>query len=118
MKYVFMLVAEEGAEPAYGTDEWKTYAAGYGRFNEEAAKAGVLKGGDPIQPPENATTVRVNEGKKVLTDAPFAELKEPIIGYYVFECADLDEATVWAAKIPVVAHEFGAVEVRPVIDFS
>jgi len=118
MKYVFILVAKSGTEPAFGTDEWKEYAAEYGRFNEDAAKAGVLQGGDPIQPPVSSTTVRVaGEGVKIV-NAPFAELAEQIIGYYVFECADLNDATYWAAKIPVAARGIGAVEIRPVVDFS
>lgn len=118
MKYVFILVAKNGAEPAYGTDEWKAYASEYGSFNEEAAQAGVLSGGNPVQPPETAKTVRVKGGKRILSDAPFAELKEQIIGYYVFECSDVDEVILWAEKIPVVARGFGAVEIRPAIDFS
>ena len=93
MNYTFILVAKAGAEPSYGTDEWKEYAAEYGKFNEEAAKAGVLKGGDPVQPPERATTDRVTGGEIKLHNGPFAELKEHILGWYVFECENLDDAT-------------------------
>ncbi len=118
MRYVFILVAETGSEPAYGTKEWKDYAAEYGEFNEGSAHAGVLKGGDPVQPVEQATTVRVAINDVKLHSGPFAELKEQIIGWYVFECDDLDDAISWAAKVPVVARGIGAVEIRPVVNFS
>lgn len=117
MKYIFLLVAKENSEPTFGSDEWKEYAAEYGKFNEQAEKAGVLKGGEPVQPPKQATTVRVSNGKVTLHEGPFAKLKEQILGYYVFECENLDEATSWAAKVPVVARGIGAVEIRPVVTF-
>jgi len=118
MRYTFILVAKTGSEPAYGTEEWKKYAAEYGKFNEDAANAGVLKGGDPVQPIEQATTVRVTDNKVKLHNGPFAKLKEQIIGWYVFECGDLNDAISWAAKVPVAARGIGAVEIRPVVDFS
>jgi hypothetical protein len=66
-----------------------------------------------LQPPSSATTIRVREGEPFVTDGPFAELKEQIGGYYVLDCADLDEALRWAATIP--AARFGAIEVRPLM---
>ena len=63
-----------------------------------------------------ATTVRVREGKTVTTDGPFAETKEVLGGFYMLDCKDLDEAIEMAAKIPGAMQ--GAIEVRPVIDFS
>ena len=70
-------------------------------------------------PTSTATTVRVSGGKGgevVTSDGPFAETKEALTGYYLLECADLDEAVAVAAKIPAAWE--GAVEVRPVIDFA
>jgi len=118
MKYTFFLAAEPDAEPAFGSEEWKKYAASYGAFNEEAGKAGVLKGGEPVQPPERATTVNVKSGQVKLHDGPFAETKEQIVGWYLVECDDLDEAVKWAAKVPLVVRGFGSIEIRPSIDFS
>jgi hypothetical protein len=83
----------------------------------EAAKA-VIRGGDALYPTATATTVRVSGGKggEVITsDGPYAETKEALTGYYVLECADLDEAVAVAAQIPAAWD--GAVEVRPVIKF-
>ncbi len=62
--------------------------------------------------------MRVANNEVKLHDGPFAELKEQIIGWYVFECDDQNDAISWAAKIPVAARGVGAVEIRPVVDFS
>ncbi|MFN8075754.1 MAG: YciI family protein [Kineosporiaceae bacterium] len=88
--------------------------AEYGAFGEAAAA--VIRGGNVLYPSSTATTVRVSGGKggEVLTsDGPYAETKEVLTGYYVLECADLDEAVATAAKIP--AAWTGAVEVRPIL---
>ena len=81
-------------------------------FNDEAAAAGVLRGGSGLQPSTTATTVR-GGGEIVLTDGPFMETKEQLAGYYVVDCADLDEAITWAKKVPAVVWG-AAIEVRPV----
>jgi hypothetical protein len=60
--------------------------------------------------------VRVRDGETLLTDGPFAETREQLGGYYLLDCADLDEANRWAARIPDAAN--GAVEVRPVMDYE
>jgi hypothetical protein len=83
----------------------------------EAAEA-VIRGGDALYPTATATTVRAADkgGDAITSDGPYAETKEALTGFYLLECADLDEAVRWAAKIP--AAWTGAVEVRPVIDFG
>ena len=60
----------------------------------------MFGGGDGLQPTATATTVRVRDGERMLTDGPYAETKEQLGGYYVLECKDLDEALAWAARIP------------------
>lgn len=88
----------------------------YQEFGEAAAA--VMRGGHALYPTATATTVRVTGGKGgdvVTTDGPYAETKEALTGFYVFECADLDEAVQVAGKIPAAWD--GAVEVRPVIEF-
>ena len=72
-----------------------------------------FKGGNPLQPTASATTVRVRDGKSVLTHGPFAETREQLGGYYLVEAKDLDEATGIAARIP--SARFGSIEVRPVM---
>ncbi|MDP2014268.1 MAG: YciI family protein [Actinomycetota bacterium] len=88
--------------------------AEYGAFNEAAAA--VLRGGAALYPTATATTVRVSGGKGgdvLATDGPYAETKEALTGFFIMECADLDEAIALAAKIPAAWN--GAVEVRPVL---
>ena len=74
----------------------------------------MLLGCAPLYPPEASTTVRVRDGAALLTDGPAAEIKEQFGGYTLVECANLDEALAWAAKIPTARE--GMVEVRPVIE--
>ena len=76
--------------------------------------AGVLVGGDALQPADIATTVRARDGETHFTDGPFAETKEFLAGYYLIECPDLDTALDHASRMPNVAY--GSVEVRPVWD--
>jgi hypothetical protein len=86
----------------------------YGRFGEQAAEH--IRGGSVLYPTATATTVRVRGGRGgevVTSDGPYAEAKEVLAGFYLLECADLDEAIALAARIP--AAWSGAVEVRPVI---
>ena len=90
--------------------------ADYAEFGEAAAA--VIRGGAALYPTSTATTVRVTEkgGDVTTTDGPYAETKEVLTGFYLLECADLDEAIARAATIPGAWD--GAVEVRPVIDFG
>jgi hypothetical protein len=80
----------------------------------EKAHEAVLRGGHALYPTATATTIRVPEGKDdpIVSDGPYAETKEALTGFYMMECADLDEAIAVASKIPAVAY--GTVEVRPV----
>jgi hypothetical protein len=90
----------------------------YAEFNKAAAA--VLRGGNALYPSSTATTVRVSGGRGgdvLTTDGPYAETKEVLTGYYVLECADLEEAVKTAAQIPA-AWNGGSVEVRPVVQFS
>jgi hypothetical protein len=88
----------------------------YFAFDDEARAAGVLVAGEALQPTSTATSIRVREGETLTVDGPFAETKEALGGYYVLECADLDDAVKWAARLPGARK--GTVEVRPIIDFE
>ena len=74
----------------------------------------VWRAGEPLQPTSTATTIRIRQGNKVMTDGPFAETKEWLAGLYFLECASLDEALEWAAKCP--GAKYGSMEVRPVME--
>jgi hypothetical protein len=106
----------------YGTEShWAKQSAGerdkmlqeYGEFTQSIAKSGHLKGGNELDTTSKATTVRVRDGKRLVTDGPFAETKEQLGGYYLVEARDLDEAIGMAARIPSV--RMGSIEVRPII---
>lgn len=112
MKYMLLIYEAEKSEPELDEAEMARWFA----VTDEMREAGVLRGGDALHPTASATTVRVQGGKAVHSDGPFAETKEQLGGYYLLEVADLDEALRWAAKMPN-AHR-GSIEVRPVIDFE
>jgi hypothetical protein len=115
MRYLCLLIGEPGVDtPAPGSAEFSQMLADYQSATVAMAEAGVLVNSGPLQPPPVASTVRVRGGKTLVTDGPFAELKEMIGGYYVLDCAGQDEAVKWAATIP--AARYGAIEVRPVMD--
>jgi hypothetical protein len=115
MKY--MLLIHQGDTPVPGTDAWerlseeeqKTVYADYQAINETPG----VSPGVWMQPPELATTVRVEDGKTLTTDGPFVAVKEALGGYLFFEADDLDAAIELASRIPA-ARLGGAVEVRPV----
>jgi len=85
----------------------------FGTFTAAARASGKMVAGEPLQPISDATTVRVRDGKRSITDGPFAETKEFLGGFYIFDCDTLDEAIDWAAKIP--GAKYGSIEVRPIM---
>jgi hypothetical protein len=116
MKY--MLLIHHGSTPTPPSQEWDELSeqdkgavyAGYKAVNETPGVSPGLQ----MQAPDTATTVRVQDGRTLTTDGPFAETKEAIGGYLVFEAQDLDAAIGLAALIPA-ASMGGAVEVRPLV---
>lgn len=112
-KYIALIyLTPEDNTAGIDTPEARQMHQQYGAFTEAAMKAGVTRGGEALMPVSTATTVRTRDGKQLTTDGPFAETKEQLCGYYLFECKDLDEAIQWAAKIP--AAERGSIELRPI----
>ncbi len=114
MKYAALIYASEATSPAPGSPEQQKQFQGYMTYSEELMKAGVMKGGDGLLGTSMATTVRVRDGKTLTTDGPFAETKEQLGGFFIFDCKDLDEAIQWAAKIPDATR--GSIEIRPVLE--
>jgi len=118
MKY--MLLIHQGDAPTpYSPDEWERLSedeknAVYGAYKAINETPGVSPGVQ-LQPPETATTVRVQDGKTLTTDGPFVATKEALGGYLLFEADDLDAAIELASRIPA-ARMGGAVEVRPVVE--
>ena len=116
MKFLAIIYNDESqyadATPA---DIAATFQA-HGEFGEAARAADVFAGGEGLQPVATATTVRVRDGERMLTDGPYAETKEQLGGFYLLECKDLDDALSWAERIPEAKS--GAIEVRPVMDYE
>ena len=113
MKYLYLLYADESKAPAPGTPEMQGVLDAYGRYFQEVSQRGLIKGGDPVQPSATALTVRVRDGSTQTKPGPFASGKEQIIGFYVMDVRNQEEAITYAAKIP--AASVGAIEVRPIL---
>jgi hypothetical protein len=112
MRYMMLIYTREteGLAP----NELEEIAATHAALMQEAKKRGVLVGADPLQETRTATTVRRQGGKVLTLDGPFAETTEQLAGYYILDCADLDEAIGWAARMPTTcAGGEGCVEIRP-----
>ena len=116
MKYLLTIYLDESRWTDASPEDVQQTMAAYGAFGEAAQKAGVLIGGEGLQPSSTATTVRVRDNETLTTDGPFAETREQLGGYYLLDCKDLDDAIGWASRIPDARH--GAVEVRPVMDYE
>ena len=108
MKYALLIYPKPGSHEALGEDESKSVSAEYYAFRDDPR----CLGGAHLQPIETATTVR--DGG-LITDGPFADTKEVLGGYFVFEASDLDEALEVAQRVPAVRLG-GAVEVRPLVE--
>ena len=116
MKYMALIYDEPRDDPAPGTPEFDAYMGEWMAVNQAYIDAGVLQGGEALEPPSTATRVQVRGGKTETMDGPFAETKEQLGGFYLLECANLDEAVKYAAMIPTARD--GTVEVRPVMNLD
>ncbi len=112
MEYLALIHADEGAWERLSDEERDAAYEQYAEFAGAAEAAGVLVGGDELGPTSSATTVRMRDGRRLVTDGPYAEVKESLGGFFILNCSTYDDALDWAARIPAAEH--GAVEVRPV----
>jgi len=116
MKYMALIYSVASDSPAYGTPEFGPFMADYQAANETYARDGVLVAGEALEDTSTATTLRVRNGQTETMDGPFAESKEQLGGFYIFECESLDEALRYAAMIPTA--KYGSVEVRPIMNYG
>jgi hypothetical protein len=112
MSQYMLLVYEEELDPAEQAEREKELQKML-ELHARLREAGVLVAVQALRASDRATSVRVRDGETVMTDGPFAVTKEVLAGYYVLECADLDEAREQAARLPMA--RWGTVEVRPVV---
>ncbi|RKH33680.1 YciI family protein [Corallococcus sicarius] len=88
-----------------------------GRFNEELVKAGIMLGGDGLKPSAKGKRIRFSGGKRTVVDGPFAETKELIAGYWVWQVRSMDEAVEWARRCPEpMPGEDAELEIRPFVE--
>ncbi len=112
MKYMLLICRDEQVwEKLSATERQKIYADSVA-LSEELTARGQYLGGHPLHPSSSATSVRVRDGKRLVTDGPFAETREQLGGYMLIDVKDLDEAIAIAARIPLARTS--TIEVRPV----
>jgi hypothetical protein len=111
MKYAMLIYPKPGSEEALGEDERQAVSAEYLALRDDPG----CVGGAHLEPADMATTVSHGGSEPLITDGPFADAKEVLVGYYVLEASNLDAALEFAKRIPAVRLG-GAVEVRPLVD--
>jgi hypothetical protein len=114
MKYMLLIYHEELAWNRHSEAERQQIYGEYRQLIQELQSSRQYLGGDQLQPTTTASTVRVRDGKQIVTDGPFAETREQVGGFFIIDAKDLDEATNIAGRIP--SARMGAVEVRPVVE--
>ena len=112
MRYLLLIQKNEAAWQKLSERERAGWTARYTEYGKRMMDAGIVRAGAILEHTESATTVRMRDGKKLVTDGPFAETSEQVAGLCVIDVADLDEAMKWAAGHPDA--EWGSVEVRPI----
>jgi len=113
MQYLLLIYGNEESFGKMSKAEQDGVLQEYGEFTKGIAQSGHYRGGNELAAISTATTVRVRDRKRLVTDGPFAETKEQLGGYYLIEAKDLDDALAVAARIP--SARWGSIEVRPIV---
>lgn len=115
MRYMLLIYRNENQGPPPSAEEARKIRNAHWALMDETKKLGIFRGAEPLEPTSTATTLRVQDGKIVTLDGPFAETKEQLAGYYILDCNNLDEAIGWAAKLPMsCTGGQDSVEIRPI----
>jgi hypothetical protein len=112
VQYMALIYVDEADGEGVSAEDRAAVTDRYYALADAARAAGILRGGEELAPTRDATTVRVRDGQMLVVDGPYAEAREVLGGYFLFECDSIVEAIGWAARIP--AAERTAVEIRPV----
>jgi len=113
MQYALLIYQCEAEMNEWPDERKMAFFGEYKKLTEDLNRSGKRLGGHPLQAVRSATTVRVREGKTLVTDGPFAETREQLAGFYIIDASDLDEAIEIAARIPTA--RCGSIEIRPVL---
>lgn len=116
MRYLLLIYEDPANAPQPGEPSWDTMMAEYGAYTGWLEETGHLLGGEALQDASTATSIRVRDGQRLVTDGPFAETKEVLGGYYLINAPDLDAAIDAAARIPSARH--GTIEIRPILEMG
>ena len=113
MQYVILIYDDPAVLGAMPEHERRALMGEYMAYSESLRQAGVYVDGQPLEATTTATTLRLRDGKQLITDGPFAETREALGGFYTIDCETLDDALAHAARCP--SARTGSVEVRPVM---
>ena len=111
MQYLLLIYEDESIYLGMTKDEFAARLKRFNALRQDLVDKNLMRGGQPLEPTQTATSVRVRDGETITTDGPFAETKEQLIGFFMVDCDNLDEALKVTVRIPV--EERCAIEVRP-----
>lgn len=112
----FMVIVKATKDSEAGVMPTEQLLSEMGKYNEELAKAGVMKGGDGLHPSSKGARVHFSGEQRSVIDGPFAETKELIAGYWIFETKSLEEAVAWVKKCPNPMQEDSDIEIRQIFE--
>ena len=116
MRFMVMVKATKDSEA--GAPPTQELLEAMMAYNEELVKAGIMKGGDGLQPSSKGARVQFDGAKRAVVDGPFAETKELVAGYWLWECASLDEAIAWVKRCPNPMPGPSEIEIRPLFELA
>jgi hypothetical protein len=116
MKYMVLIYDDEKGWAKLSETERQQAMGEYMQFTEQLKSGGQYVASSQLHPTSAATSVRVRNGKRLVTDGPFAETREQLLGYYIIDVKDLDAAIAIAERIPSARSPLGVIEVRPVVE--
>jgi hypothetical protein len=109
----FMIFVKATADSEAGAPPSIEMLTAMGKYNEELVAAGIMKDGDGLRPTKDAKRVHFSGNKRTVIDGPFAETKEVVAGYWIWECASIDEAVEWVKKCPNPMLTDSDIDIRP-----
>jgi hypothetical protein len=112
----FMVIVKATKDSEAGKLPSQELLAAMGQYNEELVNAGIMKDGEGLQPSSKGARVRFEGSNRTVTDGPFAETKELVAGFWIWECASLDEAIEWVKKCPNPMPGPSEIEIRQIFD--
>ena len=113
-----MVIVKATADSEAGIMPTTELLGAMGKYNEDLVNAGIMKGGDGLQPSAKGARVQFDGEKRSVVDGPFTETKELVAGYWLWECKSLDEAIAWVKRCPNPMPGPSEIEIRPVVDIA